>query len=192
VTGYRVDLHEIAGYVRYSLDRAGELGVEYVVFGSGPAKNVPDSFPLDEGYRQVMELLRMISGIALRNGITIVIEPLRKAECNLINTFAEGCRLARDVNCGNVAVLVDFYHLSQENEPLQHLLDDGLQYLRHIHIAANKGRSYPSEKSADPFEDFFNVLHRIGYNRRISVEAYTDDFEKDARETLRFLLALSH
>lgn len=189
LTGGDVDLPEILDYAERALTRAESLGVSIVVFGSGGAKNVPQGFPLEEGYLQVVTLLRLLSPIAQKHQITIVIEPLRKAECNLINTFAEGCRLAEDVGreYTNVRVLVDFYHLSEEKEPVEHLLRQGAEYLRHVHFACSHGRCYPEQAEEDNYQPFLAALKTVGYDARISVEAYTQDFDRCAPRAFTFL-----
>ncbi|WP_283607990.1 sugar phosphate isomerase/epimerase family protein [Faecalispora anaeroviscerum] len=189
LTGADVDLPAVLDYAERALARAESLGVNIVVFGSGGAKNVPQGFPMEEGYRQVVTLLRQLSPIAQKHHITIVIEPLRKAECNLINTFAEGCRLAEDVGkeYENICVLVDFYHLSEEKEPVENLLRQGGEYLRHVHFACSHGRCYPERMEEDYYQPFLAALKAIGYNERISVEAYTQDFDRCAPLALKLL-----
>ncbi len=187
LTGENVDMEEIMSYVRHALKRARELGVEYVVFGSGPAKNIPEGFSMASGYEQVVNLLQKIDPVAEEYGVTIVIEPLRKAECNLINTFEEGCQLAKRVNGSHIKVLVDYYHMTVELEPVEHILRDGAAYLRHIHMANPNGRVYPKVESESDYETFFAALREIGYKGRISCEAYSDCFEKDALDAWRLL-----
>jgi len=187
LTGPMVDKTQIEIYYRRALKRAGELGVEYVVFGSGPAKNVPEGFPMEEGYRQVVSLLKGIALAAEENHITIAIEPLRKQECNLINTFKEGCRLAREVGSPHVRVLVDYYHLTQEQEPVQNILDLGREYLVHTHFAKNEGRVYPETLEEDgAYRPFIAALKAIGYEGRVSCEAYVEDFDKQAKQAILF------
>lgn len=186
LTGAEADLESILAYVEKALKRANELGVSIVVFGSGGAKNVPAGFPIEQGYEQVVTLLKRIAPIASAYGVIIAIEPLRKAECNLINTFEEGCRLAKDVNDPTIRVLVDFYHMRIEQEPVQHILDLGKEYLRHVHFARTEGRVYPTSIEEDEYLPFINTLKSIGYNERISCEAYTDDFRSGAEKALKF------
>ena len=187
LTGPMVDKKQIAIYYMRALKRAGELGVEYVVFGSGPAKNVPEGFPMEEGYRQVVNLLKKISLAAKENNITIAIEPLRRQECNLINTFKEGCQLAKEVGSPNVRVLVDYYHLTQEQEPIQNILDLGKEYLVHTHFARNEGRVYPETMEEDSaYRPFIDALKAIGYKGRVSCEAYVEDFDKQAKRAILF------
>ena len=189
LTGANVDLPAVLDYTERAFTRAEASGVSIVVFGSGSAKNVPQGFPMEEGCRQVVTLLRCLSPIAQKHHITIVIEPLRKAECNLINTFAEGCRLAEDVGSEyeNIRVLVDFYHLSEEKEPVEHLLRQGEEYLRHVHFACSHGRRYPERADEDNYQPFLDALKAIGYDARVSVEAYTQDFDRCAPLALKFL-----
>lgn len=189
LTGPDADEEKNLLYVEKALGKASSLGVQSVVFGSGGAKNVPSGFPMGEGYGQVVSLLRKIEPIAKKNHITIVIEPLRRAECNLINTFAEGCKLAQDVGSDyeNVKVLVDFYHLSEEKEPVENLLLQGKEYLRHVHFARSEGRVYPKDMNEDNYRPFIDALKKIGYDARVSVEAYADDFDRQARGALQFL-----
>lgn len=188
LTGDGVNTTEIDIYVEKALSRAKGLGVDYVVFGSGPAKNVPDGFPREVGYRQVVEMLQRIAPMAEQQGIGVVIEPLRSAECNLINSFAQGCALAKDVDRENVKVLVDYYHLTEEQEPVEHIATMGGDYLRHVHFARYDGRSYPVNAGEDRgYESFFNALAAAGYKGRISLEAYTSDFLAQAPAALAFL-----
>lgn len=187
LTGKDVDQLQIMDYVNRALERAKSLGVQYVVFGSGKAKNVPDGYPLEKGYQQVVELLGQIGPVAKTKEITIVIEPLQKAECNLINTFEEGCRLASDVDHESIKVLVDFYHMTIEKEPLLHLEQNGKEYLRHVHFANPNGRIYPKDIQEADYIPFFQVLEKIGYHQRISCEAYTDTFGTSSAAALNVL-----
>lgn len=187
LTGPDVDMEAVMDYVERATTRAESLGIQYMVFGSGPAKMVPEGFPKEEAYRQLVALLKTIGPVARKHGITIAIEPLRQAECNIINTFAEGVQLARDVNDPNVKVLVDFYHLSVEKEPPEHLLDGGREYLCHVHFANPEGRVFPVSGDEADYKPFIEALKAVGYDQRVSCEAYCPNgFEQDAPVAKRF------
>ncbi len=187
LTGDGVDMDAVMCYVQKALDRAAALGAKIVVFGSGGAKNVPDGFPLDEGALQVVELLRRVAPLAKARGITVAIEPLRKAECNLINSFKTGAALARAVHEDSVRVLVDYYHMTVEGEPASHVASLGREYLRHVHFARPDGRVFPTDISEDAgYRAFIDALRQAGYDQRISCEAYANNFDLDAERALRF------
>ena len=187
LTGEDVNTELILEYVLKAVKRASIMGAKNIVFGSGYAKNVPEGYPIEEGYQQVVDLLSRIAPIVAEKNITIAIEPLRKEECNLINTFKEGCQLAKDVNHPNIKVLVDFYHFSVEKEPVENLYNEGQQFLQHVHFAKVEGRVFPTNIGDNDHLPFSNMLKEIGYQTRISIEAYSNDFIGDATKSLIFM-----
>lgn len=191
LTGPLVDTEAIrGGYVAKALHRAHEMGIETVVFGSGPAKMVPDGFSLENGYVQLVDLLKQVGPIAEKEGIEIAIEPLRKAECNLINTFEEGCRLSDDAGHPAVKVLVDFYHLDVEKEPVGNIVKYGKTHLIHTHFAEPQGRLFPRLANSAYYRSFFEALRDIGYEGTMSVEGYSMDFNNEVTDALKALKAV--
>lgn len=193
LTGPDVDDAAIDAYVEKALSRLQALGVSRVVFGSGGAKNVPEGWPMEDGYRQVIALLKRIAPMAKAHGILIVIEPLRAVECNLINSFEDGVCLARDVDNENVRVLVDYYHLREMNEPEWHVAAWGEEFLRHVHFAQQEGRLTPSIEREDVhYRIFFDALKKANYDARVSCEAYVKgDFEESAARAIAFLRSMA-
>lgn len=189
LTGPDVSFPLVTAYCEHALDIAATLGAKIVVFGSGGAKNIPKGFDHNSAYDQIVRLLQFTGELASSRGITICIEPLRKIECNLINTFEEGCKLSADVGSENVKVLVDLYHMSSESESSSVLLKHGAEFLRHVHVGTPETRGFPTLAipKAEQSIDFFNALKAIGYNNRVSVEAYSDNFISDAISALDFL-----
>lgn len=187
LTGPDRDEHRILEYTSQALSRAAELGASCIVFGSGKAKKIPDGFSYESGYNQIAGLLRRLSPMADAYGICIAIEPLRKKECNIINTFKEGCGLARDVNEKNIRVLADFFHLCEENEPVSNIIRYGKGYLEHVHISNPAGRVFPKKKDGASYEGLFQALKDIGYDKTVSIEAYSRNFVSDLREGLRMV-----
>ncbi|PNV60611.1 sugar phosphate isomerase/epimerase [Clostridium sp. chh4-2] len=192
LTGPEVNMELIKAYIKDSLSRAKELGVGTVVFGSGTAKNVPEGFSHETAYRQVAEISKEIVPVAKANGITIVIEPIRKPECNIINTFEEGVALAKEVDDETMMVLIDYYHMTWEKESPKILRKYGKEYLRHVHFAypnipSEIGRLYPSDMEEWDYKEFIGILKEIGYDGRVSIEAGVTDFDTQAKQAIQFL-----
>ena len=186
LTGNEIDTLKIEAYVRKSIEMAGQLGVKIIVFGSGSAKNVPDGFSKDKAWEQLIAILKYINEIAKRYNILIAIEPLRKTECNIVNSIQEGLNLVKDVNRSNIKLLADFYHMSIEEEDFK-VLVKARNYIIHVHFAKVEGRVFPKEINEDNYISFISKLKQIGYNERVSIEAYSKDFYKDAVISLKFL-----
>ena len=189
LTGRTANIDRNLDYVERALNRAEMLGAQYIVFGSGPAKSVPEGFPLEEGYLQIRKLLKKIGPMAQKKGIVICIEPLRREECNLINTFAEAYGLAREVGHPAVKGLIDYYHMTSENEPAEHIEIYGRGFLKHVHFARYQGRRFPSDFQQDRegYKAFAKALNKISYDGRISCEAYSGNFLADASAALVFM-----
>ena len=186
LTGQEVRMDLVLSYAERALTRAKDLGATCVVFGSGSAKNVPKGTSLEKGYQQIVDLLNQIASLAANRDIIICIEPLRKQECNLINTFEEGGRLADELRHPNIKVLADYFHMMAEAEPMSHLSGPGGRYLAHVHFSSSE-RKFPGYQDEESYHEFFNELNRIGYDGRISCEAYSGDFKAEAPVTLEFL-----
>ncbi len=179
LTGESADHATALAYAERAVARAGSLGAKAIVFGSSGAKNVPEGFPMDRAWQQIVDLLRAIDPFARRAGLDIVIEPLNRRESNIVNSVAEGRKLTDDAGCANIRLLADYYHVMLENEPMTHIAE-AADCLRHVHFAEIEGRRYPKARS-DDYVTFFRTLAGAGYRGRVSVEAFSDDFAADAR-----------
>jgi sugar phosphate isomerase/epimerase len=186
LTGPDVDPAKQMAYVTAALGRLKRLGVKVVVFGSGGARRVPEGFSKEEAFAQLVDFCRRTAPVARDNGITIVVEPLRKQETNIINTAREGLALVRAVDRPEIRLLVDYYHLSEEGESADIIAEAG-PLLAHTHIANPKGRVYPLSLEESPYAGFFSNLCKIGYRGRLSIEASTTDFAVQAPQAIALL-----
>ncbi len=189
LTGPDADEAAAVDFIERALERAAALGAEYVGFGSGAARRLPAGFPRENGLEQLAALLRKMGAIAKKNGLVILIEPLRQAECNVVNTFAEGCALAERVNDAHVLVMSDYYHLAHNKEDVGPIAQLGKAWLRHLHIASF-GRRFPRRGDRDDYASFAAAVKQAGYGGRLSIEAQSDDFEGDAAAALPLLREL--
>lgn len=186
VTGPQADKDKIKAYLAKAFSRAKAVGAKVIVFGSSGAKNVPEGFPRDEAYRQIIETCKMAEPFAAETGITVAIEPLNYQEANIINTVAEGYQLAKDAAQPHVKLLVDYYHWVRNKETLEEL-DDCADILVHAHFAEEEKRSYPKEDK-EIYRAFMERMKANGYEGRISMEAGVQaDFETEAKAALAVL-----
>jgi D-psicose/D-tagatose/L-ribulose 3-epimerase len=186
VTGPDIDREQQMVYVRKAFERLSRLGTEVVVFGSGGARRVPDGFSKDEALKQLVDFGRRAAAEGRARGITIAIEPLRREETNIINSAAEGLALVEAIGDPNFELMIDFYHLASEKEDPAIVLR-AHQHIRHLHMANPQGRVYPAEWTEFDYAPFFANLKKIGYDKRISVEATAKDFPVEAPRAIALL-----
>ncbi|HNV02567.1 MAG TPA: sugar phosphate isomerase/epimerase family protein [Vicinamibacterales bacterium] len=186
LTGPEVDPARQAAHLELTLGRLEKLGVKVVVLGSGGARRVPDGFSRDEAWTQLVDFCRRLAPIARAHGITIAVEPLRRQETNIVNTAREGLALVKAVDRPEIQLLVDYYHMSEEGESADVLLEAG-KAIVHTHIANPRGRVYPLDSAESNYAPFFENLCAIGYTGRLSIEASTKDFAAEAPAALAML-----
>jgi D-psicose/D-tagatose/L-ribulose 3-epimerase len=186
VTGPEADGDRQVAYVTKAFDRLARLGVDTVVFGSGGARRVPEGFPRDAAFRQLVEFGRRVAPLARAHGVTVAVEPLRREETNIVNSAAEGLELVEAVDDAGFQLMVDFYHLASEHEDPR-IIVRARPHLRHVHMANPTGRVFPRTAEEFDYEPFFASLRAIGYDRRISIEASTTDMQADAPRAIALL-----
>ena len=187
LTGENVDYEKIGKYVDRGMDRGKEIGLKTVVFGSGGARSVPESFPFDRAFRQLVYFLREIAGpIGEKYGINVVVEPL--CDCNIIKTAKEGVMLAAAADRPNVFGLVDLFHMAKMQDNVENIRDlKGM--IGHAHIAEPSRRVYPKDASEYDYKSFIDALEYAGCPR-CSVEAGSSDFAADAPAAIQLLRIL--
>lgn len=187
VVGETVDFPRLSRYVETACRRANEIGGEVIVYGSSSSRNTEEGYPEERALAQIAEFLNMAADHAEAHNIIIAIEPICWREGNIIRTVTDGIAMAKRVNRNGIKALADLYHVYQEEEPMQNIVD-AAEWLAHVHIAEPVKRSYPGNDDFD-FTDFFTALRQAGYNGRVSCECKFDNFDEDIETALKTMKA---
>lgn len=190
VTGRDADVPRVMEYIEEAFSRAEALGAESIVFGSPLSKNVENGFPWEIAYQQLLDFAQVLGDAAARHGLFIAMEPINAGESNLLVSAKETCEFVRRADHPHIRLLVDYYHLGLDGETPDVLLEAG-PWLQHIHFSGITPRAFPKSEEEDAgYAHFLGNLIRAGYESRISIEAYTRDFRRDAKEGLAFMRSL--
>jgi len=175
-------------YAVKACHRADQAGIPFIVFGSGGARNLPKDFDASKGKAQFIEFCQKLGDRIKECNVTIVLEPLNKGECNILNSVTEGIEYVDAIKRPRVRLLADFYHMMKENEGPGAIRKAGAR-IGHCHIAELEGRKAPGTKGED-LRGFFKALREIGYNGGVSCECgwpkeNIEDAWKKALATMR-------
>ncbi|MDR1602651.1 MAG: sugar phosphate isomerase/epimerase [Tannerella sp.] len=176
---------DIVDWGEKTFRRANQAGIRYIVFGSGGARRVPEGFDREKAMQQFIAVCKRLAPVAQKQDVTLVVEPLNRAETNLINSLQEGAAVVEAVDHPNVRLLCDIYHMMRENEPASEIVKYG-KYIRHCHIAEKETRSAPGT-NGDDFRPYFAALKQIGYRGCISIECSWDDFSSRLAPALEYM-----
>ena len=204
LTGPSVDHGPALDYAEKALRRVDEIGVKTVVFGSGGARNVPGDFTakdrsqmpnLEKGTEQYTDFCRALCArVADLKTTTVVIEPLRPNESNIINFVWQGLLICKDVASPRLTQLADIFHMMMGRESAESLVKAG-PLLRHCHIASYGTRNFPGAEpeTVERLRPYFDALRAIGYTGGVSCECgwgEKDDLAKNLETALKTLRSL--
>ena len=184
-TGPAVDRARLLRYGDTAFRRAAQAGIRYLVFGSAGARQIPAGFPRENAREQFVSILKGLAPLAEKQGVIIVVEPLHKAECNFINSLAEGAEMVNASGHPHVWLLADIFHMLRDNEPASEIVRFG-HLLRHAHIAEKEKRTAPGVKG-DDFRPYLRALQNINYAGALAIECGWNDLKTEAFPALQTL-----
>ena len=183
VTGKDADWEPILRYAEVGCRRADEIGLKTVVFGSGGARNVPvtyhaggkieypEGFSVERGRDQYAEFCKVLAGRIADCRVTVVIEPLRPNETDIIHYVWQGLQIVEEVGSPRIQQLADIFHMMMGREPAESIVKAGGR-LKHCHIAEWNTRQFPGHDPSQTFrlKPYFDALKEIGYSGGVSCE----------------------
>jgi D-psicose/D-tagatose/L-ribulose 3-epimerase len=185
ITGPKANHTAIDAYLDRALPRASQLGVKQIIFANIPAWQAPYG-NRDRGYRNIASLVTNILIPRLeRYGLTILIEPLRRSVCDLINTLADGMALVEMIDSPHVGLMADMYHMINNRENMREIYVHS-HAIEHVHIAENM-RALPVAKFSQEVATALAYLKSAGYDGTISYETRDENQDGNLEQAL-FLL----
>ena len=160
---------------------AGAIGCPYVVIVPG---KLPEGKSEEEIIEGSVEVLRELSDIAAKHGVSLAFEFLGQTDCSvqtldLCKEIVE--RTARE----NIGLVIDTFHFYAGNSTFGAIdeLDPAKLFIFHINDAENlpkeeltdAHRLYPGEGIL-PIREIKSHFDKIGYDRMVSIEIFRPEY----------------
>jgi len=184
VVGPEVEKERLMRYLAQSFYRVQEVGGKVIIWGSGSSRSYPIHYPQAEASKQIEEFLYWAADLARETGIHLAIEPMNKGESNMINSLKESLTFVNKTNRQEIKGMVDFYHMMMEKEKLA-MIESCRGKIIHVHLS-DRDRKCPGDGDY-PFYDLFNMIKKIDYQSRISLECNFQDFALESKRGLEFV-----
>ena len=157
--------------MREIIAAAGELESTGVIMVPAFNSQQPVMPHTQETRDYLCEQLALLGDYAIKNGTTIILEPLTRGEAFYLRQVADAASICRDINHSGVRCMGDFWHMTwEETSDFGAFISAG-NFLQHVHIASRKRRSMPGEDgNADNYIEGFKALKTINYDNYVSFE----------------------
>ncbi|UCD29632.1 MAG: sugar phosphate isomerase/epimerase [Planctomycetota bacterium] len=157
--------------IRRMVDKTNLVGANTLVGplfqGLGRMTGKP---PMDEEKKWSAETLRRAGEYGAKHKVRLALEPLNRFEMYVVNTLGDAVKIVRQIGLDNVGLLADTHHGNMEEKDLVRAWSAVAPYIFHVHISEND-RGLPGSGHAIP-PGIFDVLHRSGYKRWLTIEAF--------------------
>ena len=90
---------------------------------------------------------------------------------NYLTSTQQTAELLEAVNCPNIKMLYDVYHMYLNEGKLCETLDKYVSYIGHIHIADAPGRHEPGTGAIN-YANLFRHLDKLGYDGTVGCELF--------------------
>ncbi|MDE0297310.1 MAG: sugar phosphate isomerase/epimerase [Candidatus Poribacteria bacterium] len=169
-------------YLKHSIDVLAELGGDTLV---GPVYSAVGAL-VGRGRNQqewdwCVDILGEVADFAGQRGVTVAMEPLNRFETYFLNIVADAIKLSSAVNSPFFKIHLDTFHMNIEEKNLAQAITNAGTLLHHLHACEND-RGTPGTGLVD-WEEVFNALARVNYDRWLVIESFTPAVKEIAAAT---------
>ena len=130
---------------------------------SGEPPQKRENIRMQEAFKQVAETL-------VKTDLKLAIEPLNRFQGYALNTVAQGLELLDAVDCPQLGLLLDLFHMNIEEKDVLQAFKQAGSSCFHIHACA-KDRGAPGSDSF-PWDDWFQALQEMNYSGWVTIESF--------------------
>ena len=127
VTGPDAALRERSWeHIRHLVDLCADLGGirdGVMVFGSPKQRSTTGGLTRAEATRHFVEGLAGVAPHALERRVTVLVEALPMAQCDVVGTLAEAAAIVREISSPSIQTMFDVHNAIDESEPHAALVD---------------------------------------------------------------------
>ena len=153
--------------VKEHIDLAAEIG-SAVTIGSMSGKLGPDRDERPARRAAALESLGAVCAVARQAGVTVLLEPLNRYECDYINTVQDGLDVMQEIGASNVKLLADTFHQNIEEADMAASLTSAASHVGHVHLV-DSNRQAPGHGHLD-LRGVLSALREIGYDGYLAFE----------------------
>ena len=182
-------------YVRGLVDLCADLrpgggtgGV--MVFGSPGQRKTVGGLTTAQAEQNYIDGLRSIVADLEAAGVTLCVEALPAAQCDVILTLDRAAEIVETIGSANVQTMFDAHNAVDEVEPHAALVARHWRNIRHVHVNELDG-GYPRPGGGYDFKPVLQIAKDRAFDGWVSMEVFdfTPGAEKIVNESIAYLRA---
>lgn len=132
--------------------------------------NVESGTERPQAVAWLAEGLNELGRQAQEQGVKLIYEPLNRYETNLFNQLGAAAGFLQTLDCRNIVLLADLFHMNIEEQSIAGALRENAGYIGHLHFADSNRR--PVGMGHTDMTDIARALVQIGYVGYASAEVF--------------------
>jgi len=142
-----------------------------------------------QGREHHLACLKECCQAAAAAGVSLLLEPLNRYECDWLNTTADALSIIAQLGFANLKYLADTYHMNIEEVNIAASMRRAGSALGYIHLV-DSNRCGPGQGHL-PFGEVLNALIEVGYDGYLSLECLPKpDAERAIKNSLSYIKEL--
>ena len=142
-----------------------------------------------QGREHHLACLKECCHAAADAGVSLLLEPLNRYECDWLNTTADALSIIAQLGFANLKYLADTFHMNIEEENIAASVRRAGSVLGYIHLV-DSNRCGPGQGHL-PFGEVLNALIEVGYDGYLSLECLPKpDAERAIKNSLSYIKEL--
>lgn len=175
-------------HIHSLVDLCADLGPNgLMVFGSPVQRATAGGASREEATRRFVDGLAAVAPHAQQRGVTILLEALPSAQCNVVTSLDEAAGHVKLVGSPALRTMFDIHNALEETEAHTTLVERHYDLMRHVHVNELDGK-HPGTGDYN-FRPLLSFLRSRNYAGWVSLEAFDFTFgaETIANDSLRYL-----
>ena len=165
-----IDIENSITYIKSVIDLAVDIGTDVIVVGGGGSRSIKPLQNKSEVVKNLVKIFSIAGRYASEKNVFLGLEALNRYETNFINTLEDAEQLADKIDCSNIKVMGDTFHMNIEERSISHAIEAAGENLIHLHFA-DSNRLAPGEGHID-FKSIISSLENIKYKGFCSFEVF--------------------
>ena len=167
----------------------GETG-GVMVFGSPGQRKTVGGLTTAQAEQNYIDGLRSIVADLEAAGVTLCVEALPAAQCDVILTLDRAAEIVETIGSANVQTMFDAHNAVDEVEPHAALVARHWRKIRHVHVNELDG-GYPRPGGGYDFKPVLQIAKDRAFDGWVSMEVFdfTPGAEKIVNESIAYLRA---